>query len=140
MPQTLRMPPGRRSASAGVPFFREVWNDLPVRGFICENPRRMETTKSVIRRPGARTKRLEKVVKGFSNHRRIEILELLAAHPGWCLGQIAGKLQIETRTASEHLRRLSIAGLVQKHYSGREVRHTLTERAGCILKFLDELL
>ncbi len=99
----------------------------------------MQTTKSVIRRPGARTKRLERVVKGFANHRRIEILELLAAHPELSVGEISDKLQIEIRTASEHLRRLSIAGLILKRYEGREVRHALTETARSILLFLDGL-
>jgi DNA-binding transcriptional ArsR family regulator len=99
----------------------------------------METTKSVIRRPGSRTKRLEKLVKGFANHRRIEILELLVMHPELCVGEISHKLQIEIRTASEHLRRLSIAGLVLKRYEGREVRLSVTERAREILRFLDTL-
>jgi DNA-binding transcriptional ArsR family regulator len=99
----------------------------------------MQTTKSVIRRPGARTKRLEKIVRGFSNHRRIEILELLAAHPELCLGEISEKLQIEIRTASEHLRRLTASGLVLKRYTGRKVRHGLTERSHRILKFLEAL-
>ena len=99
----------------------------------------MQTTKSVIRRPGARTKRLEKIVRGFSNHRRIEILELLAAYPELCLGEISEKLQIEIRTASEHLRRLTASGLVLKRYAGRKVRHGLTERSHCILKFLETL-
>ncbi len=99
----------------------------------------MQTTKSVIRRPSARTKRLEKIVRGFSNHRRIEILELLAVRPELCVGQISEKLQIEIRTASEHLRRLAIAGLLVKRYAGREVRHTLTDRAHRILGFLETL-
>ena len=99
----------------------------------------MQTTKSVIRRPGARTKRLERVVKGFANHQRIEILELLAAHPELSVGEISDKLQIEIRTASEHLRRLSIAGLIMKRYEGREVRNALTDQARAILLFLDGL-
>lgn len=100
----------------------------------------MQTTKSVVRRSGARTKRLERVVKGFSNHRRIEILELLGAHPELCVGEISEKLQIEIRTASEHLRRLAIAGLILKRYEGREVRHALTDRAHSILLFLESLV
>jgi DNA-binding transcriptional ArsR family regulator len=100
----------------------------------------MQTTKSVIRRPGSRTKRLERVVKGFSNHRRIEILELLAVHPELCVSEICEKLQVEIRTASEHLRRLVAAGLVLKRYEGREVKHALTDRAHNILGFLDTLV
>jgi DNA-binding transcriptional ArsR family regulator len=99
----------------------------------------MQTTKSVIRRPGARTKRLERIVKGFANHRRIEILELLERHPEMCVNEISEKLQIEMKTASEHLRRLAIAGLLLKRYEGREVRHAITEQARNILSFLDKL-
>ena len=100
----------------------------------------MQTTKSVIRRAGARSKRLERVIKGFSNHRRIEILELLAMHPELCVGEICDKLHIEIRTCSEHLRRLVIAGLLLRRYEGREVRHALTDRARDILCFLDTLI
>lgn len=103
-------------------------------------PTWMETTKSVIRRPGSRTKRLERVVKGFANHRRIEILELLAVHPELCVSEICETLQIEIRTASEHLRRLVISGLVLKRYEGREVKHALTDKAHRILVFLDTIV
>ena len=99
----------------------------------------MKPKESVVRREGARTKRLERVIKGFSNHRRIEILELLAAHPDLCVGEISEKLQIELKTASEHVRRLALAGLVQKRYKGREVRLRIFGKAKEILAFLDRL-
>ena len=99
----------------------------------------MKPKESVVRREGARTKRLERVIKGFSNHRRIEILELLAAHPDLCVGEISEKLQIELKTASEHVRRLALAGLVQKRYKGREVRLRTFGQAKEILAFLDRL-
>jgi hypothetical protein len=35
---------------------------------------------------------------------------------------------------------LVAAGLVLKRYAGREVKHTLTDRAQQILKFLDTLV
>jgi DNA-binding transcriptional ArsR family regulator len=79
------------------------------------------------------------LIKGFSNHRRIEILELLAAHPDLCVGEISEKLQIELKTASEHVRRLALAGLVQKRYKGREVRLRTFGKAKEILAFLDRL-
>lgn len=94
---------------------------------------------SVVRRPGARTKRLERVVKGFANHRRIEILELLDAQPELSVGEVSEKLQIELKTASEHLRRMAIAGLLLKRHQGREVRHALTSQARDILTFLAKL-
>jgi DNA-binding transcriptional ArsR family regulator len=99
----------------------------------------MKPKESVVRREGARTKRLERMIKGFSNHRRIEILELLAAHPDLCVGEISEKLQIELKTASEHVRRLALAGLVQKRYKGREVRLRTCGKAEQILAFLDRL-
>jgi DNA-binding MarR family transcriptional regulator len=56
--------------------------------------------------------RLEHIVKGFAHHRRIEIMLLLAKSPELSLQDIVGRLKIETKTASEHLRRLTAAGLV----------------------------
>ena len=99
----------------------------------------MKPKESVVRREGARTKRLERIVKGFANHRRIEILQLLSAHPDLCVGEISEKLQIELKTASEHVRRLALAGLVQKRYKGREVRLRAFGKAREILAFLDRL-
>ena len=99
----------------------------------------MKPSKSIIRPQRARTKRLERTVKGFANHRRIEILELLSDRPELCVGEICEQLQIEMKTASEHLRRLVISGLVVKRYDSRRVRHALTDQARNILKFLDRL-
>jgi len=96
----------------------------------------MEVKKSIVRKAGARSRRLERVVKGFANHRRIEILELLAKKPEMSVGEISTALEIELKTSSEHLRRLTIAGLILKRHEGREVRHALTERAKHILTFL----
>jgi DNA-binding transcriptional ArsR family regulator len=99
----------------------------------------MKPKVSVVRREGARTKRIERVVKGFANHRRIEILQLLSSYPDLCVGQISERLQIELKTASEHLRRLALAGLVQKRYQGREVRLRVAGKTSEILAFLDRL-
>ncbi len=79
---------------------------------------------------------LERIVKGFANHRRVEILELLKREPELSVTEIAGKLNINFKTASEHIRRLAIAGLVLKKSDGINIRHKLTERARKTLKFL----
>jgi DNA-binding transcriptional ArsR family regulator len=100
----------------------------------------MKTTISVVRKSGARSMKLERVVKGFANHRRIEILELLRKTPEMSVCEIAEVCRIEFKTASEHIRRLAIAGLVLKRHKGREVRHVLTERAARILELLDKLV
>ena len=81
-------------------------------------------------------RRLERIVKGFANHRRIQILELLQKEPELSVFEISDKLNINFKTASEHIRRLDIAGLVMKRSQGLCVRHKLTNRATSILKFL----
>lgn len=85
------------------------------------------------------TRTLERLVRGFSNHRRIEILELLRIHPELSVIEISEKLKINFKTAAEHIRRLAIAGLVLKRNAGNSVRHKLTARAQSILKFLRTL-
>ena len=96
----------------------------------------MQPKRSVVRKAGARSRKLERVVKGFANHRRIEILELLKQKPELSVGEISLALEIELKTASEHLRRLTLSGLILKRHEGREVRHALTSRAQKTLTFL----
>ncbi len=79
---------------------------------------------------------LERIVKGFANHGRIEILELLKREPELSVIDITRKLEINFKTASEHIRRLAIAGLVIKRSDGSHVRHKVTDRGQSILKFL----
>lgn len=81
-------------------------------------------------------KDLEKIMKGCANHRRIEALCLLKKRPSLTLEQIAERLGIDFRVASEHLRRMGTGGLIVKRYRGRYVCHTLTKRAHNILTFL----
>ena len=79
------------------------------------------------------------MVKGFANHRRIQILELLRKKPELSVDEIATELDINFKTASEHVRRLAIAGLVLKRNEGHNVRHKLTNHASLVLKFLRTL-
>lgn len=82
---------------------------------------------------------LERIVRGFANHRRIEILDLLENRPELSVAQISKRLKINFKTASEHIRRLAIAGLVLKRNDANAVRHKLTDRGLSILKFLRTL-
>ena len=84
-------------------------------------------------------RQLERIVKGFANHRRIEILELIQKEPELSVAQIADRLKINFKTISEHIRRLAIAGLVLKRNQGASVRHKLSDRGVVILKFLRTL-
>jgi predicted transcriptional regulator len=81
-------------------------------------------------------RRLERIVKGFANHRRIQILELIEKEPELSVLDIADKLNLNFKTASEHIRRLAIAGLLLKRSEGLNVRHKVSGRGLTILKFL----
>ncbi len=81
-------------------------------------------------------RQLERIVKGFANHRRIQIMELLKGQPELSVIEIVERLNINFKTASEHIRRLAISGLVMKRSDGAYIRHRLTKRGLDILKFL----
>lgn len=85
------------------------------------------------------SRELERILKGCGNHRRVEILVLLYERPNLSLGEIADELGVNFRIASEHIRRMSTGGLMQKRYKGRSVIHSLTPRAKNILTFLGKL-
>ena len=82
---------------------------------------------------------LERLVRGFSNHRRIQIMEILKKTPEMSVDEIAKLLVINYKTVADHLRRLAIAGLVLKKSDSVSIRHKLTNRAEHILKFLRTL-
>lgn len=71
-------------------------------------------------------KQLERYFKGSANHHRINIIMLLAAKPKLTLDDIVKELDANTKTISEHTRRLVHAGLVNKKYQGNKVEHTLS--------------
>ena len=89
--------------------------------------------------PTSNFRRLERVVKGFANHRRLEILNLLHKDPELSVEDISERLHIGYENASDHLRKMAIAGLILKRNEGNNVRHKLTERAESILVFCKTL-
>jgi DNA-binding transcriptional ArsR family regulator len=82
---------------------------------------------------------IERMVKGFANHRRIEILALLHQKPELSVEDISERLKIGYENASDHVRKLAIAGLVMKRNDGPSVRHKLTPRGESILMFCKRL-
>jgi len=78
-------------------------------------------------------------MRAAGNHRRIEILDLLDQNPELSVSEIAEKLKINFKTASEHIRRLTIAGFIMKRSQGKNIRHKLTIRGKNILTFLRTL-
>lgn len=86
-----------------------------------------------------KTRSLEKIVRGFSNHRRIQLLALLAEKPNLSVFEIADELNVNFKTISDHLRRLLNVGLVEKKNKGNMVCNKLTDLGNSILKFLRTL-
>jgi len=82
---------------------------------------------------------LEKIVKGFANHNRLKILELLKNEPNLSVYEIAEKLKIGYVNTSDHIRKMTIAGLLKKTNDGNNVLHKLTSRGETILMFCKRL-
>ena len=89
--------------------------------------------------PQSENKQLEAIIRGFANHHRIALLRLLAEQPGLTLDACAKALELNVKTASGHLRELSINGLVDKESEGRQVHHTLTERGQSAVAFIEAM-
>jgi DNA-binding transcriptional ArsR family regulator len=84
-------------------------------------------------------RKIERVVKGFANHRRIQILALLKKEPELSVDDISEKLRIGYENASDHIRKMAFAGLVLKRNQGNKVLHKLTPLAESILVFCKKL-
>ena len=87
-----------------------------------------------------RYRQLERLVRGFSNHRRIQMLEILTATPEMDVAGLARACGVNFRTASDHTVRLIRAGLVFKQQKGRRVLHTVSERGTSVLAFLRTMI
>jgi len=84
-------------------------------------------------------RQLERLVRGFANHRRLQILELLERSPELSVEEIALALKVNYKTIADHVRRLAIPGLVLKRNAANAVRHKITHQGLRILKFLRTL-
>ena len=84
-------------------------------------------------------RQLERIVRGFASHRRLQILDLLKREPELSVEEITEKLKIGYNNPSDHVRKLAIAGLVMKRNEGSAVRHKLTVRGESILVFCKRL-
>ncbi len=83
------------------------------------------------------SKQMERHLKGMANHYRIDILLHIAAHDGATFGYIFKSLGANEKTIGEHLRRLHIAGLINKKYRGKFVEHTLSPYGKTFVRFLE---
>lgn len=71
-------------------------------------------------------KQMERHLKGLSNHHRIEILLFLDEHNLATLEVITSNIDGNPKTLSEHVRRLNLAGLVNKKSKGKFIVHTFS--------------
>ena len=78
----------------------------------------------------------ERHIKGVANHRRIEILFLIAEHGGISVELISRGVGCNIKTISAHILRLEHAGLIRKKNIGRRVVHELSPYGKLIHKFL----
>src|ERR1041385_607390 len=92
---------------------------------------RMKTTQEF--------RRMERIVKGYANHRRLQILELLSKQPDLSIESIANHIKSGYENTSDHLRKMSSAGLLEKRNDGPNVLHRLSPRAEVILAFCKKL-
>ncbi|HAQ02733.1 hypothetical protein A2467_02180 [Candidatus Nomurabacteria bacterium RIFOXYC2_FULL_36_8] len=84
---------------------------------------------------GLEYKKIEKTIKAFANHRRIQILELLGDNHEISVDGISKKLNVGFFTISDHIRKLSDAGLIEKKNKGRFVINSITKKGKYILSF-----
>lgn len=82
-------------------------------------------------------KQIERNFKGVANHRRIEILLLVAKQENISLEGIAETLNCNFKTISEHTRKLVQAGLLNKKYNGRRVGHSISPYGERFIKFIE---
>ena len=99
---------------------------------VYKKKRSKRTTVQKIKSP----KQLERHLKGVANHRRIEILFMIADSKGITVEDIADNLNCNLKTISGHTYRLVQAGLIRKNYKGRTVVHELSPYGKILHKFL----
>ena len=81
-------------------------------------------------------KQMERHFKGVSNFRRIEILLLVSKNNGITLDGICETIGGNSKTVSEHTKKLVYAGLLNKNRRGREVGHSLSPFGQRFFKFI----
>jgi len=79
---------------------------------------------------------MERHLKGVANHRRIEIILLIAKNNTITLDQIINTTGANPKTIGEHTRRLYIAGLINKEYQDKFVVLSLSPYGKIFVKFL----
>jgi len=81
-------------------------------------------------------KQIERHFKGVANHRRIEILLLVARAENISLENIADSIGCDIKNTCQHTQKLVQAGLINKKYNGRMVGHSVSPYGKKIIRFI----
>jgi len=82
------------------------------------------------------SRQMERHFKGISNHHRISILLLVDSNGDLGVEDIAGRLDANFKTISQHTRYLVQAGLLEKRYKGRMVVNSLSPYGKLFAQFI----
>ena len=84
-------------------------------------------------------RQFEQIVRGFSNHKRIAIMRLLAREPGISVSEISQRVRSNYQTTADHVRRLHRSGLIHKRQPGPAQQHEISGRGKAVLQFLNKI-
>ena len=90
----------------------------------------------ILKKGSKNSRQLERYFKGVANHRRIEIVALVAKQPGLSVDQITQSLDCNFKVVSVHTHKLVQAGLLEKKHIGRTVIHSLSPYGKKIYQFI----
>ncbi|KKR21729.1 MAG: hypothetical protein UT50_C0004G0032 [Candidatus Moranbacteria bacterium GW2011_GWA2_39_41] len=96
----------------------------------------MLVKKRTIEKKQKTPKQMERHLKGVANHRRIQILFIVAEREGITLDGICETMNANVKTISEHTKKLVQSGLINKTRHGRGVSHSLSPYGKLFLKFI----
>lgn len=84
-------------------------------------------------------RQLERIVKGFASHKRLQVLSVLKKEPELSLIEISERVNSDFKNVSSHINKMAVAGLLIKRNEFHSVRHKLTKRGLQVLKFVRTL-
>jgi predicted transcriptional regulator len=98
--------------------------------------KKRNTRKNISEKKPKSPRQIERHVKGVANHRRIEILFIIAENSGITVEEISKRTNSNFKTISEHIIRMTNAGLIRKGNRGRMVVHEISPYGKIFYKFL----
>lgn len=94
-------------------------------GTFCFNEEKVDHLRSALPK-GGRLAQMAKALKAAAHPARLSILQILSIHEG-CVCDVAHTLKMPVSTASQHLRKLREAGLLDARQDGKMMIHSIVE-------------